>query len=1204
LARGGRACPSPYNLRSSEMSVSHDSKVKELEQQLIQARRELEQLREGGGGTAGTFGELPDGPVVRSLVEQLVSRDREVYRLRSALNAALGGQQLGQTDAKVARGTLLGSSVPVSSEPPSSRSRANSADSCSSGPNNGGMRRRCVETAMRLNSPSSCAGHYPYIGSSSQELTMRDDQGALSVVTSTCASEQHATSPKVSPTSGGWGLSTWDAKADCESPWSAVSGHAQAVASNSVSGGGADAGAGVDLAATGSTAKASIGDDEGNSGGVRRSPRRTTTPRGLEERRGIVLGLQEEIQAEIVRHRESYRRDFDEDAPAVRNSCGGSSTPQSPGPSRQSRGGSEAADNHSQSPNWQQPALPKQQSLPSQRRRQGSNSFFDASVPELDHDAVPVPSGESGSVQLLPLASSSSRPQKLGVGSKGAQRAKDSTVPGETTSVSATGSYCSTRASEALTWQQPSIGANGNSSASCSFFVSANDEDGGNRKDTALMRRRRLEKQALERQQKTVRDRTRRISPPPGRSAAVAAASAAAAAAASVVARATAEPRQPRASRTIGFGGTSTTASGSIGGAGPSPRSSPRPPASIIPASCSSQASLEASNREEIPAVGSATNSTAVSAPEGSASVQSNFSRESVGCRSSGAAGCSDSAAASPPSPAPQNSPAPALRLKFTEMRDEMKRRRSAGVGTAPSATHSAVVGSAVELAAASTLPADMSAPQEQRRVTRSASPTLPRTFDGGMRHMPAVANALRQVQHVVAQQEQVRRHGPDQTQTRARGQLTTTNSIPAEPSAAHVHRRTHSPIPTDLQRGAQRGPSLGHPGGSVAAAARATAGAAFNHQAAATETAAVGDLDAPICGALNSSLGSSLGADSQRVPPISGLAQMRQELPPPAGASEGSWAPPPPMAANRCPDRGLRIEVEVENESSCVETSGGSPSSRRSSVASCCSRPAADPLSSSGKFAPPPWSSGSSASVPGRRSPAVVQASAQQQPQRQRQRQHQQQQAEVTPLGSGAVAAPPALISGQSPHCSPRQADEERSDPLHQAVQQFCRSRAAGSPPLLRQSPGVYTCSGRKLVLLLRNGRLMVRIGNSAVTLTEAVLQAASTGAGISPTSATPAAAVAGTVSAAAAGPSPPPTSTSSLGASTCIAPPPQLQAAKTCSSRPLAGAPFIGGHSTSHSVYGRVASRLASPTVSCSVSPVSPAVGLPLGRGLSFGQ
>jgi len=371
--------------------------------------------------------------------------------------------------------------------------------------------------------------------------------------------------------------------------------------------------------------------------------------------------------------------------------------------------------------------------------------------------------------------------------------------------------------------------------------------------------------------------------------------------------------------------------------------------------------------------------------------------------------------------------------------------------------------------------------------------------------------------------------------------------------------------------------------------------------------------LDSTICGsmgALNNSLGSSLGSDSQRVPPINGLSQMRQEALPPAAASEGSWAPPPPVAVSRCPDR-IRIEVEVENESSCVETSGGSPSSRRSSVASCGSRPTADPLSSSAKFVPMPWSSsvnnsqsanqpvmsqvcGSSASVPGRRSPGVVQPSAQQQ-------QQQHQQAEVTPLGSGAIAAPPASITGQSPHCSPRQADEERHDPLHQAVQQFCRTRAFSSPPLVRQSPGVYTCSGRKLVLVLRNGRLMVRIGNSAVTLTEAVLQAASTGAGISSASATPATAAA---SAGAAGPSPPPTSTSSLGTPACIAPPPQLQAPKTCSSHPLAGAPYIGTHSASHSVYGRVSSRLTSPTVSCSVSPVSTTVGVPLGRGLSFGQ
>jgi hypothetical protein len=111
-------------------------------------------------------------------------------------------------------------------------------------------------------------------------------------------------------------------------------------------------------------------------------------------------------------------------------------------------------------------------------------------------------------------------------------------------------------------------------------------------------------------------------------------------------------------------------------------------------------------------------------------------------------------------------------------------------------------------------------------------------------------------------------------------------------------------------------------------------------------------------------------------------------------------------------------------------------------------------------------------------------------------------------PLSTVAVAAAAlnaAVVAAATPQPSPRTAggglasprvpslgtplEETDPDLLHQAVLQFSQQRPLGRQPLIRTSPGVYLHGKKKLVLVLKNGRLMVRIGGSLVALSEALL-------------------------------------------------------------------------------------------------------------------
>mmetsp|Transcript_66441 Transcript_66441/g.185162 ORF Transcript_66441/g.185162 Transcript_66441/m.185162 type:complete len:141 (+) Transcript_66441:1-423(+) len=99
------------------------------------------------------------------------------------------------------------------------------------------------------------------------------------------------------------------------------------------------------------------------------------------------------------------------------------------------------------------------------------------------------------------------------------------------------------------------------------------------------------------------------------------------------------------------------------------------------------------------------------------------------------------------------------------------------------------------------------------------------------------------------------------------------------------------------------------------------------------------------------------------------------------------------------------------------------------------------------------------------------------------------QEQAPVE--GLAHVSAPSATEGVQSPVLSPtgENAQDFDSDVVHQAVLQFFRRRPPGVQPLVRLAPGMYMYAGKKLALVLRNGRLQVRCGNSFVALSDALL-------------------------------------------------------------------------------------------------------------------
>lgn len=98
---------------------------------------------------------------------------------------------------------------------------------------------------------------------------------------------------------------------------------------------------------------------------------------------------------------------------------------------------------------------------------------------------------------------------------------------------------------------------------------------------------------------------------------------------------------------------------------------------------------------------------------------------------------------------------------------------------------------------------------------------------------------------------------------------------------------------------------------------------------------------------------------------------------------------------------------------------------------------------------------------------------------------QQQQQQAPPPPPSSAHMLHSPRGTAGGNAVGS----EDLENDLLHQMVLQFCQHCPVAARSLVRVAPGVYLHGSKKLVLVLRHGRLMVRIGGGFVHLTESLL-------------------------------------------------------------------------------------------------------------------
>lgn len=120
-------------------------------------------------------------------------------------------------------------------------------------------------------------------------------------------------------------------------------------------------------------------------------------------------------------------------------------------------------------------------------------------------------------------------------------------------------------------------------------------------------------------------------------------------------------------------------------------------------------------------------------------------------------------------------------------------------------------------------------------------------------------------------------------------------------------------------------------------------------------------------------------------------------------------------------------------------------------------------------------------------------------------------------PAGGGcSVVASPAVLSDMGGGCSA--GGLEPSDPVHEAVSRFSLQRPPFRFPLVRHSRGVYLYGSKKLVIDLRNEKLMVRIGGGFVHLETYLLDVDRAAAAGPALAATPPVVVAGNSSLAAA--------------------------------------------------------------------------------------
>jgi len=403
--------------------------------------------------------------------------------------------------------------------------------------------------------------------------------------------------------------------------------------------------------------------------------------------------------------------------------------------------------------------------------------------------------------------------------------------------------------------------------------------------------------------------------------------------------------------------------------------------------------------------------------------------------------------------------PAPALRSKFTELRDEMKRRRSA----APPVNF--------ERSDRSTSPTAAAQDVDQAGTQRRQSPFLDR---GG--HIPAVANALRQVQSVV-QQAQVRRQGGEQANSAICGG----NSSPSTGSTMTPNQGVSADGRISQARAQDQCPSSIGAGEDLSVADGSSVGIDTDMFGRTTDSGSVdiclqltpkqwdeqqGAPPTPCMVAAPGSPSATLwrSPSTSHNVEVGGSTQAGSSLPSTSSALPGS--PRPGGAPHPVPP--------ISGFSQLRQDGTSNPHEVASTTAPAAESPGADQSCSSGcglARSNRPQPADHLVSSVGRNS--------------------------LLSRSTGGLASPRGPAD-QKVASSPRGATTEDadSDNLYKALVNFCQQRALQQMPI-RVAADAYLFGNKKLHLALRNGRLLVRMGNSYIPLTDGVLNSPTLGSG-----------------------------------------------------------------------------------------------------------
>lgn len=1166
----------------------NDRRIAELESQLALTRQELDSWR-------GTVQEVTGGHVVQGLLHQLAERDREVLRLRTELETAL---LEGEVPAAVAAHAVAALSTwPItnpSGQPPEGRGggsiTARSLGGHSARSHSGSSIARHGNQSCEQLDPESIseagsqAARRPPpsdVGSSIDGARLRRRESSAGSGSGSHRWERRAVASRDEAArredegTRREGLEQWLAGVSSSSPRTletALSPRSSAALAAAVAdAGGADDGAGAAPRA-------------GSTGDI--SPRDgTSMPRELEERRDQVLQLEEEIHSEIARHRELCQSH--KERPAIAACSDPLTSHASPGQ------GEYPPSAGAQSPPVPCSARSALSAASSNGAAQSARPLHAANSPQPQLRKVLDSSQAETAWQSAPTVnelsnSSSTTTVDLHTESGGSP---ELAMAGSSKEFRSGRSASEGGDAETIGDTPPGAAKSGGALVACSLFVEGGDDDG--RKE---LRRRRFEKQQLERRCRSAREQREQRPEPAGmhlvdddrssdgasrqqplavassrkddkgeipssphqvnrdvqqqynhrrdfaptvRAAAGNTAAIAAAAATAAMAAVSARQEQrhhflPHRQRVVGHASPprstpATTALATPAATGDSqrthfmhsPRSSPRP-----------HSPRGSPRRSPGPGYSPRTSPRAAGHHEDAAPSMPSRSAPSEGSRAQASAPRSSLTNAT--GPGGSSTLVPALRSKFTEMRDEMKRRRSAASPTGTDRARDRRSGGQPSWAAA--VAAGGEAREDSPIKSAPATSSTPARSGGG-----GSSEATRLCPPFLE------RGRPSAGQSFERGTAAATarDVTRKDPPAESRGQQSQS----SRTGGRSPRPGTGSNGGYMRG--RGSPRGGMSPSAAPANASSGGTQGLWRCPSARRVTGTTPSGGGRRpVPPISGLLSLRQSSPSSPPPSRHGASPPPSrhgapltsggggagsianaagaavaaMAAEDAAieraqsrsaterDRSSRLEA-TERVQIGSRAIGGRARGSGHVVAVAAAAAAAGTAAVARvgvRLDGTVGGTNSSTSISGQAdcsasagsgsatcnggvlvvSPNIV-TSQQPQPQQGLSASTAAALASGVPTPCATPLPSPRTKNGglASPRVAGSAPEEPECDLLHQAVVQFLQQRPAGRQPLVRSSPGIYEIGTEKLALVLENGRLMVQVGGGLVHLSETLL-------------------------------------------------------------------------------------------------------------------